>query len=186
MKTLLLSAIVLLIEYGPLHAQDQTDSTHVKKDKQVKKTSMKFEIPSSLREEHKELHHTLERFTQLSGKTGTAAKEVAKLLHPHFVKEEEYALPPLGLLSDLSKGKISAEMKTAIALSDKLKLEFPQMLSEHQQIVVSLEKLNKAAKEENHPEVLRFTDALKLHAQTEEQVLYPTAILIGEYLKLKL
>jgi hypothetical protein len=27
---------------------------------------------------------------------------------------------------------------------------------------------------------------LMLHAQTEEEVLYPAAILIGEYLKLKL
>ncbi len=184
MKSPLLSTILILIAYGPLHAQVQRDSTYVKKDKQVKKTSMKFEIPGSLREEHKELHSTLERFTQLAGKTGTQAKEVAKLLHPHFVKEEEYALPPLGLLSDLSKGKVNAEMKAAIPLSDKLKQEFQQMLSEHQQIVASLEKLNKAAKEENHPEVLRFSEALKLHAQTEEQVLYPTAILIGEYLKL--
>jgi hypothetical protein len=28
-------------------------------------------------------------------------------------------------------------------------------------------------------------EKLKLHAQTEEEVLYPAAILIGEYLKLK-
>ena len=31
-----------------------------------------------------------------------------------------------------------------------------------------------------------FADKLILHAQTEEEVSYPTAILIGEYLKLKL
>jgi hemerythrin-like domain-containing protein len=93
---------------------------------------------------------------------------------------------PLGLLVDLSKGKISDEMKPAIVLSDKLKQGLQQMLSEHQQIVASLEKLKKAANEENYPDVLQFTETLKLHAQTEEQVLYPTAILIGEYLKLKL
>lgn len=29
-------------------------------------------------------------------------------------------------------------------------------------------------------------EKLMLHAQTEEEVLYPTALLIGEYLKLKL
>ena len=186
MKTIFYFTTVLFLTHISVHAQDQKDSTAVKKDKQIIKKTMKFKIPSSLQEEHKELHHTLEKFTQLPGKTGIAAKEVAKLLHPHFIKEEEYALPPLGLLVDLSKGKISDEMKPAIVLSDKLKQDLQQMLSEHQQIVASLEKLKKAAKEENYPDVLRFTETLKLHAQTEEQVLYPTAILIGEYLKLKL
>ena len=28
-----------------------------------------------------------------------------------------------------------------------------------------------------------FADALTLHAQTEEQVLYPAAILVGEYVE---
>jgi len=186
MKTIFYFTTVLFLTHISVHAQDQKDSTAVKKDKQIIKKTMKFKIPSSLQEEHKELHHTLEKFTQLPGKTGIAAKEVAKLLHPHFIKEEEYALPPLGLLVDLSKGKISDEMKPAIVLSDKLKQGLQQMLSEHQQIVASLEKLKKAANEENYPDVLQFTETLKLHAQTEEQVLYPTAILIGEYLKLKL
>ena len=64
--------------------------------------------------------------------------------------------------------------------------DWQQMLNEHQQIVGSLEKLRIAAIEEQHPEVIRFTESLKLHAKTEEEVTYPTAILIGEYLKLKL
>jgi hypothetical protein len=32
----------------------------------------------------------------------------------------------------------------------------------------------------------RFAEKLMLHAKTEEEVLYPAAILVGEYLKLKL
>jgi hypothetical protein len=145
-----------------------------------------FEIPTSLKAEHKELHEALVKYTKLPGKTGVAAREVAKLLHPHFTKEEAYALPPLGLLSDLAKGQIPTNIKDAIAMSDKLKIGFSEMLSEHEQIVSALQKLNKAAKGENHPEVMRFTENLKLHAQTEEEVLYPAAILVGEYLKLKL
>ena len=147
---------------------------------------MKFEIPGSLQAEHNELHKTSEQFTNLPGRTGTAAKEVARLLHPHFIKEEEYALPPLGLLSDLAHGKPNNEMKAAIEMADKLKTDFHQMLSEHQQIVAALDILNRAAKDEHHDDVMHFTEALKLHAKTEEEVLYPTAILIGEYLRLKL
>jgi hypothetical protein len=34
-------------------------------------------------------------------KVGEATKAVTDVLHSHFEKEEEYALPPLGLLSSL-------------------------------------------------------------------------------------
>ena len=146
---------------------------------------MRYTIPASLKEEHKGLHENLESFTKLPGKTGIAAKEVANMLHPHFIKEEEFALPPLGLLVSLAKGQASGDMKGTIAMTDKLKEDWQQMLNEHQQIVGSLEKLRNAAIEEQHPEVVRFTESLKLHAKTEEDVTYPTAILIGEYLKLK-
>jgi hypothetical protein len=36
---------------------------------------------------------------------------------------------------------------------------------------------------ENKPSIIQFAEKLKLHAKIEEPVLYPTAILIGEYLK---
>lgn len=35
-------------------------------------------------------------------------------------------------------------------------------------------------------EQARFAEALRLHAEAEEEVFYPAAILVGEYLKLKL
>ena len=49
-------------------------------------------------------------------------------MHPHFEKEEEYALPPLGLLSSLlseqQEDKITQEMKNnAILMTDRLKAE---------------------------------------------------------------
>jgi hypothetical protein len=33
---------------------------------------------------------------------------------------------------------------------------------------------------------VRFAEKLKLHAQTEEEVSYPTALLIGDFIKLAL
>ena len=146
---------------------------------------MKFEIPQSLKSEHEELHSTLVRATRESGLTGVAAKAVAALLHPHFVKEEEFALPPLGLLAPLSRGEWAAEMRDVLALTEKLKAELPQMLSEHRSIVVALDKLEEAARSEDRPEYAEFAEKLKLHAQTEEEVSYPTALLIGEYVTLK-
>lgn len=148
-------------------------------------TNMKMEIPASLEAEHKDLHEALAKYTRLPGKTGTAAKKVAELLHPHFIKEEAYALPPLGLLSEIAKGQTISNSNEVIVMTDKLKNDFPEMVSEHKQIVGALKQLNEAAKSEKHPEVLHFTESLELHAKTEEEVLYPAAILVGEYLKLK-
>jgi hypothetical protein len=186
MRTSILLTVTLFFNYVPLKAQIQKGNIHGKDSMHANKPAMKYEIPGSLREEHKELHETLAAYTKLPGKTGIAAREVAKLLHPHFVKEEAYALPPLGLLYDLAKGHTSVDMKEAIAMSDKLRNDFKEMLSEHRQVVAALQKLDQAAKEEQHPEVIRFTASLRLHAKTEEEVLYPAAILVGEYLKLKL
>ncbi|MEO7402724.1 MAG: hypothetical protein ABIU95_03545 [Burkholderiales bacterium] len=50
----------------------------------------------------------------------------------------------------------------------------------------ALKHLTVAAKRAKKPEYEAFAKALTLHAQTEELVLYPAAILVGEYLKLKL
>lgn len=147
---------------------------------------MEFKIPHPLKAEHEELHNMLRQATRLTDKTGEAAKTVAKLMHPHFVKEEEYALPPLGLLPQLASGKFSEEMKQVLSLTDKLKRELPEMLAEHQQIVAALNILAQHAGTENHPEVVDFARKLILHAQTEEDVSYPTAILIGDYIKLRL
>lgn len=183
-KMILLSS-ALIIASASVQGQGRKDSIQIRTNKNVKTTPMKPQIPGSLREEHKELHETLQKFTFMSGKTGAAARETAKALHPHFVKEEEIALPQLGLLPALAKGKAISDTSGVIAKSEALKRDFDEMLSEHQHIVVLLDKLYAVAKEENHPEVMHFTEALKQHAKTEEEVLYPTAILIGEYLKIK-
>lgn len=147
---------------------------------------MTFEIPRHLKVEHEELHAELVKATKSGGRTGEAAKAVAKVLHPHFVKEEEYALPPLGLLALLSQGKIEKGMAAALKMTDKLEAELPEMLAEHKAIVAALRDLIDAAKAENKPEVAHFAEKLILHAETEEQVFYPTALLIGRYLKAKL
>jgi hemerythrin superfamily protein len=111
---------------------------------------------------------------------------VAKILHGHFVKEEEFALPPIGLLSLLARGKVDRKMRSVLAMTDRLKGDLPKMLREHKAVVAALKKLMAAAKREKLPEHARFGEKLMLHAQTEEEVLYPAVILIGEYLKLQL
>lgn len=147
---------------------------------------MTFTIPRPLKLEHEELHDQLRKATGESGKLGEPAKAVAKLMHPHFVKEEEYALPPLGLLPSLARGTVTPDMASVLPMTERLKAQLSEMLAEHKSIVAALKNLADVAKREHKPEYAEFADKLILYAQTEEEVSYPTAILIGEYLKLKL
>jgi hypothetical protein len=139
-----------------------------------------------MEKEHEELHAELKKATTAGGATGKSAKRLANMLHPHFVKEEDFALPPLGLLPSLSKGKITSDMKEILLMTDKLKTDLDQMLKEHEEIVAALEKTVADARKERKLEYVRVADRLTRHAQAEEEIYYPAAIVIGEYLKLKL
>lgn len=144
---------------------------------------MAIQVPDALRIEHEALHARLSEATRQPGAVGETAREVARLLHPHFVREEEFALPPLGVLPDLAQHGPSVDMAPVLPMTRRLKAELPQMLAEHREIVGALQRLVAAARAENQPRYERFAEALILHARTEEQVLYPAAIVLGEYLE---
>ena len=147
---------------------------------------MDFKIPEPLKVEHEELHAELVALTKSPGKVGEAARNVAALLHPHFVKEEEYALPPLGLLATIARQGVTPEMRAVLTMTERLKKDLPEMLAEHQRVVGALEKLAAESRVEKRPDAERFAQKLRVHAETEEHVLYPAAILVGEYVRARL
>jgi hypothetical protein len=147
---------------------------------------MEFSIPEPLRAEHADLHIELVDATKAGGRVGEAAREVARRLHPHFVREEEFALPPLALLGPLATGAATSAMADVLALTDRLQAELPNMLAEHKEIVAALSDLEAAANAENKPQYARFAEKLIQHARTEEEVLYPAALLVGRYVRLSL
>ena len=143
---------------------------------------MKLQIPAPLKAEHDELHARLVRATKEPGVLGEAAREVARLLHPHFVKEEAFGLPPLGLLSEVALGVVRAEMAEVLVMTRRIKAELPAMFAEHRQIAAALEVLRREARRAGRADLEEFATALQRHAETEELVLYPAAVLLGEYL----
>jgi hypothetical protein len=145
-----------------------------------------FKVPEALQLQHEKLHEKLTQAINEGGKIGQAARALAAILRPHVEKEEEFGLPALGLLPHLIAGKISPVMRGVIAMTDRLKAQYQRMLGDHEIIIAAVHKLMEAARDENKPEYVLFAHELILHARTEEQVFYPAAILIGEYLKLKL
>lgn len=140
-------------------------------------------IPASMREEHAEIHEGLVAATKLKGRVGDAARGLAKVLHPHFVREEEIALPPLGLLLPLSKGPPTAEMREVLRMTDALEAELPRMLEEHGRIGAAAKRLEELARGERNAKVEELARKLQLHARTEEEVFYPAAVLVGRLVR---
>jgi hypothetical protein len=142
---------------------------------------MNYEIPSPLRQEHDELHEQLRQATQAGGDVGAAATALARLL-----KEDAFALPPLGLLPLLAQGTVTAEMAGVLQLTDRLEAELPAMLAEHRAIAAALGRVIEAARQAGDRAIVEFAENLSLHAQTEEQVMYPAALLVGRFVRERL
>ena len=147
---------------------------------------MKFTIPTPLQQEHEALHDELRRATQAGGDVGEAAKTLARLMHPHFVKEDQIALPPLGLLAALSRGEQPAQMAEVLTLTERLEGDLPAMLEEHRTIVAALQRLRETAERAGRKDIVAFAEQLVQHARTEEEVMYPAAVLVGRHVRLLL
>lgn len=146
-------------------------------------TVANVQVPSSVRAEHQEIHASLIEATRVAGPVGVAAKALADVLHPHFVREEQVALPPLAFLAPLARGEMPEGAATILAMSDTLKAELPAMLEEHKRIRAAVAELGKVARAAGATRYERLADQLAQHALTEEEVLYPAAILVGELLR---
>src|SRR5512143_1337890 len=140
-------------------------------------------IPKAVQTEHEAIHAALVEATRAPGRVGTAANELAKVLHPHFVREEQIALPPLGLLAPLARGESHAEMADVLALTDSLRAELPHMIEEHRAIAAATRRLGSAAQLEGQAATAELAEALLAHAAMEEQVMYPAAIVVGDLVR---
>ena len=145
-----------------------------------------FDIPASMRAEHEEIHAALERATQAPGRVGEAARALANVLHPHFVREEQIALPPLGLLVPLARGEFTEAMLDVLPMTDSLRAELPHMLEEHVAIRAATQKLGEVARAERDTPVMRLADQLALHAKSEEEMFYPAAVLVGDLVRTRM
>lgn len=145
-----------------------------------------MKAPLSIRREHEELHADLARAGRMPGRLGETARDVARIMHPHFLREDEYAMPPLSLLARLAKGQVTPDMADVLPLVARLKEEMPLMIEEHRAILGAVRAFALAAEDEENEKYTRFAAELMVHAQLEEEVLYPAAILVGEYVKAKL
>ncbi len=145
-----------------------------------------LQTPEPLREEHQAFRDELLKAIKTGGKLGDIAKQINKILNPHFEIEEKFAFPPLTLMVPLSRGKIDPGMRAALEIIEHLKGELPKLTNNHVEIIQKLKDFDDAVRVENKTEFAQFSQKLIHHARAEEGILYPAAMLIGRYLSLKL
>jgi hypothetical protein len=144
---------------------------------------MGFEVPDSLKSAHDSIHATLKRAMGEPGRIGEAARAVARILDGHALREEKFALRPLGLLKGLAKGELPPkfELDEVVRLTEGLQRELPTMLDEHRQIAAAVRLLAQVATGEGKLEYVALAGEWTAHAQLEEDVLYPAALVIGAF-----
>jgi hypothetical protein len=144
------------------------------------------EIPQSLRLEHDD---TLQQLTALSHRHGPVGVEAGKalaLFQAHLKREQDFIFPPLTLLPDLADGKVSPDMKWAIAMADRVKAEREQTYQEHTKITDAMNALAEAARKSHDKAALDFAQSAVADSLNDLELLEPMSIVIGDYLKAKL
>ncbi len=145
----------------------------------------KPEVPSTILKEHTDLLSQMQAFTSFKDSTGQVARRLYEVMQHHFGEEEDFVLPPLAVLPLLASGQVPERHEEILLLTEKLKTQLSHMNAEHQMIKVHVGELNQAAANEGHSIPAAFEENLRRHAQTEEEIFFPAAILVGEFLKLK-
>ncbi len=106
-------------------------------------------------------------------------------MEPHFVKEEAFALPPLSMLAALSRGERVTGAGQVLAMTEKLRAELPALHEEHRMFVRLLEQLLVVTRDSGHADYAEFVYNLILHAKIEEEIMYPAALLVGDFLRMR-
>lgn len=145
-----------------------------------------LKTPAPLKSVHEALRAEIGAATKLAGRTGNAARLVARLIERHFAREEEFALPFLGLLPALAQGAIESPIPDAAVLAARLQNELADLLAEQRVIAAALEELMAVAENEGHADLVGFAERLMLHEEIERQVAYPAAVLISKCLQSRL
>jgi hypothetical protein len=145
-----------------------------------------FRIPEALKLGHDEMRAELVRATMIPGRIGETAGRVAGLCLPHFEQEEDAVFPVFGLLGELASGTVRTEMAEILPLVSDFRAWRNCLGHQHQSLAPALHELLLAAYNEDNREIVEFTYSLRMHERLEEEVIFPTVFLIGNYVQDKL
>lgn len=147
---------------------------------------LKLTVPDALLLAHGEARAELVRANMEGGAIATTAKRVAQICLPHFEFEEKAVFPVLALLPHLSPGNLRPEMVDALPLISQFRAKHEALNDQHLALLAAIEALLHAAHKQKNREIAEFAYNLRVHEKIEDEVIYPTVVLIGTYLQEKL
>jgi hypothetical protein len=144
------------------------------------------DIPQSLRIEHEDTVRQLSVIAKRHTQSGAIARKVLALYREHIQREQEFIMPPLTLLPLLAQGKVTPDMAWAVAMADRIKAEQDKIFDEHAAVTDLLNELLAAGEKEHARDVVEFARTAAADSLNDSEILEPTSVVIGEYLRAKL
>jgi hemerythrin superfamily protein len=145
-----------------------------------------FALPSALRLTHNGARTELVQAAREPGAIGKAGMRLVSLCLPHFEEEEEAVFPALDLLPDLAQGNVRPEMASVLPLIEEFGLRHRNWQSEHRSITSAIDALLAASLKQRNERFAEFAYSLRIHEKLEEEVVYPTVLVIGQLLRARL
>jgi hypothetical protein len=181
LRTVLATSVAALVMVGGVGARSPRAAAQPRLAVQERL----FPIPMSLVQEHAELNTALNAAANLPDETGAAARRVLALITPHIKDEQRRVFPLLNLLPPLGKQEIEPWMADLLPVADRLRDDIETIRRAHAPIRNALDELNIVAWREGHEEYAFLAQRIRQHIQMEEEILYPAALVVGDYLRLK-
>ena len=145
----------------------------------------KLDVPHALLLDHDEVRIGLVRARLVGGPITETSERLAQLCLPHFEYEEQSVFPVLALLPHLTPANLRIEMMGAMPLISEFNAKHEALARDHQSIQDALLALLRTAHKLKNREVAKLAYRLRIHERIEDEVIYPTVVLIGHYLQEK-
>ncbi len=136
--------------------------------------------PKFLEEEHSELMNALRKASKSSDETGRAVRRLLEKLEPHFEAEERFVTPCLAALTPLAEGNMTVSSQI-LPLLTELEKRYSAFYEEHKVIRERALAVRKVAARDGCSDIVDLIDGLTHHADVEEELLYPAALVSGRY-----
>jgi hypothetical protein len=144
------------------------------------------DIPPSLAAEHEQTVETLQALSKRPGEVGAVAGQALALYQAHAARERAYILPPLTLLPEIADGKVTPDMRWALTMADRVKADREEIFAEHTKVTDTANALAAAAQRNHDAAAEDFAKGWVADSLNDIEILEPTVLLIGDYLRAKL
>jgi hypothetical protein len=142
--------------------------------------------PQAMINEHRVIERNLRAVAHEHGRVGIAAQHVLTVIVPHERHEEEFVLPLLGLVDSIVDSGVNQDMAWAVDMSNRVKADRASFTQEHEKVVAALDELATAARRQHDRRLVAFCESVAAHAVDDNEVVIPTAILVGTHVAEKL